>query len=116
MTIARIMYPYYPGKGYINPKILLKYSKNILLTPVIIFVKWVSKNCSTNEYMNKFVQHSKRLNIKMWNWKKKCWEISKLNGYKDFLALVKIFFQVHLRNSQKNLKQNQFDDCKVKIL
>ena len=35
---------------------------------------------------------------------------------KKFLTLVVIFFQVHLRNSQKNLKQNQLDDCKVKIL
>ena len=35
---------------------------------------------------------------------------------KKFLTLVVIFFQVHLRNSQKNLKQNQLNDCKVKIL
>ena len=35
---------------------------------------------------------------------------------KKFHTLVVIFFQVHLRNSQKELKQNYRNDCKVKIL
>ena len=36
---------------------------------------------------------------------------------KKFITLVVIFFQVHLRNSQKEqLKQNQLNDYKVKIL
>ena len=35
---------------------------------------------------------------------------------KKFLTLVVIFYQVNLRNSQKKLKQNQLNDCKVKIL
>ena len=36
---------------------------------------------------------------------------------KDLIALVVIFFLVHRGNSQKGLmKQNQLDDCKVKIL
>ena len=43
-------------------------------------------------------------------------KIFKFNGYKKILTLVVIFFQVHLRNSQKELKQNQINDCKIKIL
>ena len=36
---------------------------------------------------------------------------------KDLIALVVIFFLVYRGNSQKGLmKQNQLDDCKVKIL
>ena len=35
---------------------------------------------------------------------------------KKNLTLVVIFYQVHLRNSQKNLKQNHLNDCKIKIL
>ena len=35
---------------------------------------------------------------------------------KKFFTLVVIFFRIHLRISQKNLKQNQLNDCKVKIL
>ena len=34
---------------------------------------------------------------------------------KKSLTIVVIFFQVHLRNCQKKLKQNQLNDCKVKI-
>ena len=42
--------------------------------------------------------------------------ISNSMDIKKFLTLVVIFYQVHLRNSQKNLKQNHLNDCKVKIL
>ena len=66
--------------------------------------------------MNEFVQHSKRLNIKNWKHKK----IEKFKNslvLKDLIALVVIFFQVHLRNNQKEwIKKNEIDDCKVKIL
>ena len=31
-------------------------------------------------------------------------KIFKFNGYKKFLTLIVIFFQVHLRNSQKNFE------------
>ena len=37
----------------------------------------------------------------MGNWKMKILKIFKFNGYKIFLTLVVIFYQVHLRNSQK---------------
>ena len=53
----------------------------------------------------------------MGNWNIEILKIFKSNGYKKkFLTLVFILFQVHLRNSQKNLKQNHLNDCKVKIL
>ena len=40
----------------------------------------------------------------MGNWKIEILKIFKFNGYKKFLALVEIFFQVHLRNSQKKFE------------
>ena len=43
-------------------------------------------------------------------------QISNSMVIKKFLTLVVIFYQVNLRNSQKKLKQNQLNDCKVKIL
>ena len=46
----------------------------------------------------------------------KFWKFSKPNGYKKFFTLEVIFFQIHRRNSQKKLKQNHINDCKVKIL
>ena len=53
----------------------------------------------------------------MRNWKIEIFKNFKSNGYKiKFLTLVVIFFQVHQTNSQKILKQNHLDDCKVKIL
>ena len=53
----------------------------------------------------------------MGNRKRKFWEISKLYVLKDLLTLVVIFIQVYRWNSQKEkMKQNQLDDCKVKIL
>ena len=52
----------------------------------------------------------------MGNWKIEILKIFKSNGYKKCLTLVVIFFRVHLRNSQKKLKQNHLNDWKVKIL
>ena len=53
----------------------------------------------------------------MGNKKRKFKEISKLNGSKISYRSRSNFFQLHLRNSQKEwMKQNQLDDCKVKIL
>ena len=37
----------------------------------------------------------------MGNWKTKKEILRKFNGYKKIFTLVEIFFQVHLRNSQK---------------
>ena len=48
--------------------------------------KWVSKDCSTNEYINEFVVILKSISFKMGNWKLKFWEISKFNGYKKKLS------------------------------
>ena len=99
MCVARIIYPHTADKGYINPKILVSfYQKVYPLPPVIIFVKWVSKNCSINEYMNEFVAILKWINFK----NGKFWEISKFNGYKKtFNSLNNLYFQIHLRNNQK---------------
>ena len=66
--------------------------------------------------MNEFVAILKLINKKNGNWKIEILKIFKSNGYKKFLTLVIIFFQVHLRNIQKKLKQNHLNDCKVKIL
>ena len=45
------------------------------------------KNCSTNEYMNEFVLHSKRLNIKNGKLKKEILKNYKLNGYLKIFSL-----------------------------
>ena len=66
-----ILYTLTSGKEYLNQKILKFFSKSILPTPEIIFVKMAFKNCSIHEYMNEFVLNSKRLNIKMKNRKQK---------------------------------------------
>ena len=51
--------------------------------------------------MNEFVVNLKLLNFKNGKLKREFWEISKLNGYKKILTLIVIFFQIHLRNNQK---------------
>ena len=67
--------------------------------------------------MNEFVIHSKDKILKMGNRKMKIWEISKLNRFKRSSRSRSNIFQIHLGNSQKEwMKQNQLDDCKVKIL
>ena len=52
----------------------------------------------------------------MANLKIEIFKISNSMVIKKFLTLVVIFYQVHLRNNQKKMKQNQLNDCKVKIL
>ena len=51
--------------------------------------------------MNEFVVILKLIKFKMGNWKIEILKIFKFNGYKKNFTLVVIFFQVHLRNSQK---------------
>ena len=71
-----------------------------------------------NKWIYEFVLHLKRLNIKNGKQKKKIWEISKLNGSKrSYLSSSNFFYKYNLINSQKEwIKQNQLDDCKVKII
>ena len=52
----------------------------------------------------------------MGNWKIEILKNLKFNGYYKISHSRSNLFQIHLRNSQKEkLKQNQLDDCKVKI-
>ena len=51
--------------------------------------------------MNEFVVILKLINFKLGNWKFENLKIFKFNDYKKFLTLEVIFFQKHLRNSQK---------------
>ena len=67
--------------------------------------------------MNEFVVIFKSINFK--NGKLKNWNFENVQNQmviNKIITLVVIFFQIHLSNSQKKLKQNQLDDCKVKIL
>ena len=67
--------------------------------------------------MNEFVVILKSINFK--NGKLKNLNFQNFQNQmviNKFLTLVVIFFQIHLRNNQKNLKQNHLNDCKVKIL
>ena len=79
--------------------------------------KLVSKNCSTNEYINEFVVILKLINFKKWETEIRNFEkFQNPMVIKNVLTLVVIFFQVHLRNSQKIIETDQLDDCKVEIL
>ena len=52
----------------------------------------------------------------MGNWKFEILKISNSMVIKKFLTLVVIFFSSTPKKQSKKLKQNQLDDCKVKIL
>ena len=57
--------PHTPDKGVYKSENFGQFLPKVYpLTPVIIFVKWVSKNGSINEYMNEFVVILKWINFK----------------------------------------------------
>ena len=98
--------PHTPGKGYINPNILVSFYQKYILYPMKLFLwKVVSKDCSTNEYMNEFAVILKSINFKNGKLKKEI-----LRNFKTQWLLKishsrsNLFFQVHPRNSQKKFE------------
>ena len=66
--------------------------------------------------MNEFVVILKLINFKMGNWKFEILKIFKSNGYKKISHSRSNLFSSTPKKQSKNLKQNQQDDYKVKIL
>ena len=67
--------------------------------------------------MNEFVVILKSINLK--NGKLKIWNFENFQIQwllKKYLTLVVIFFSSTSKKQSKKLKQNQLNDCKVKIL
>ena len=66
--------------------------------------------------MNEFVVILKSIILKMGNWKIEIFKIFKSNGYKKISHSRSNLFSSTPKKQSKKLKQNNLNDCKVKIL